>query len=257
MATYFAGGFSVALGAPAPRVRHRPLRPREHGPGGLVDGARRSPRMTDLKGDQISRLAHTRSDPDSVRAAVVDLAEPEHAARRPRRLRSRSVRCLCSGLPASTSARREGESASHSRTSSTRQTGWLALNEFHPVALATPAAAVSRSGTSTRTACCRLSHSLSLPARGKEEIPLVARRLSESGTRSRASAGPARPPRSQQQVRPGRAIAIARRDPALQRQAKSTSTVATARSAAPPAGILETVVTRPGRLFGRRRSTGR
>ena len=96
-------------------------------------------RITDLRGDQISRLAaHVDPILVAVRAALVALAERRPAPRPSRPSRSRSARCPCSAWPAGTSAPSARRSASRSRTCSTRRSQWLTLNEFHPVALATP-----------------------------------------------------------------------------------------------------------------------
>src|SRR6185437_7077616 len=66
---------------------HGAIRPREHGAGGVGGGARPSARDHDppWRTGVAARLAR-RPDPRRVRAALVDLAESEHAGRRARLL---------------------------------------------------------------------------------------------------------------------------------------------------------------------------
>ena len=98
-----------------------------------------SSRSTDLRGEQISRLgAHFDPILAALRAALVALAEPDAAARRPGG-RDRARRAAGVLARAQAPRLRAGRrSASRSRTSLYPPTQWLALNEFHPVALACP-----------------------------------------------------------------------------------------------------------------------
>ena len=79
------GGVHLALGPPPSRVQHWALRPRQHRPGDLDDGAwprlppaDQPPRRADLA----ARIA-LRADPGRVRASLAHLAEPGHARNRP------------------------------------------------------------------------------------------------------------------------------------------------------------------------------
>ena len=95
--------------------------------------------VTDLarRADLAARRA-LRPDPRRLRAALVALARSDDAARRPRRPRSRSAPGRSSCWRASTSApsgRALGFALAYLLYPPTQ---WLALNEFHAVALATP-----------------------------------------------------------------------------------------------------------------------
>ena len=83
----------------------RPLRPREHDAGGLVDRARRLPlgHRRPRRADLPARLA-LRPDPGRARAALVGLAGPRAPARRARRSQSQPARSRSTGSRASTSA---------------------------------------------------------------------------------------------------------------------------------------------------------
>ena len=111
-----------ALDPAAPRLLDRPLRPREHGPGGLVDRAR--PPAADHRPARRPGLAARRAlrpDPRRLRAALARLAEPGPAARRAGR-RSRARRAARLLARAQAPRRRAGRrSASRSPTSPTRR----------------------------------------------------------------------------------------------------------------------------------------
>ena len=103
--------------APAPRLRERPLRPRQHDAGGLVDRPRRRAlgHGRARRADLAARLA-LRPDPRPARAALVALAGPRAAARRPggrRRLRG------AAGLLARAQAPRRGLAGGCARRSPT------------------------------------------------------------------------------------------------------------------------------------------
>ena len=71
-----------ALGPAPPRVLDRPLRPREHGPVGLVDRARPpAPDHRPARRPGLPARRALRPDPRRLRAALARLAEPGHAAR--------------------------------------------------------------------------------------------------------------------------------------------------------------------------------
>ena len=139
----YAAGFSALSVLRAPRLPDRALRPRQHGAGGLVDGAR-----PPARDDQPARRADLaagrplRPDPRRVRAALARCGRARTRCSSPRRSRSRSVRCRSSGSPASTSARTRGRLGFALAYLLLPADEWLTLNEFHPVALALPAAAV-------------------------------------------------------------------------------------------------------------------
>src|SRR6266511_2171072 len=70
-----------ALDPTPPCLPHRPLRPREHGPGGLDNGAWRLPAHDRPAGPRyLPAGGALRPDPGRLRAPVVDLAEPGPAA---------------------------------------------------------------------------------------------------------------------------------------------------------------------------------
>ena len=98
--------------------------------------------VTNLAGQQIVAPRRARRpDPRRVRAALVALAEPGAAARRPGG-RGRARRAArCSGSRASTWARERAALGFALAYLLYPPTQWLTLNEFHPVALALPAAA--------------------------------------------------------------------------------------------------------------------
>src|SRR3954454_18119667 len=74
----------MSVRASPPLVRNRPVRPRQHGPGGLVDGPRPSaPGLEPAGRASLAARGPRRPDPGRLRTAVVDLAEPELAARQP------------------------------------------------------------------------------------------------------------------------------------------------------------------------------
>ena len=210
-------------------------------PSGRRRTATRS-RMTDLHGEQISRLgAHV----DPILAAFAPLwwcGRARHApARRAGGRASRSARSRCSGSRASTSARSAPRSASRSPTCSTRPSSGCAGRvprrrarlPAPPVRVLVPRRGPARAVRRLRRA--RRADEGRGRARG--------RRASASGTRSRAAGAV------------GLAIAAAgvaasaardpRRHPALHRAASPTSTAATARSAARAGGIVETALTDP------------
>ena len=134
------GRLRRALDPPRPRAEHRALRPREHGAGGLGDRPR--PSAADhrpaRRPDLAARRAHRR-DPRPLRAAVARSGRAPSMLLTARRPRSRSARCPSTASPRRHlgSAARRG-SASRSPTCSTRRSSGSTLNEFHPVALATP-----------------------------------------------------------------------------------------------------------------------
>ena len=120
-----------ALGAASRSLRYRPLRPREHGPGGLDDRARDPLRITDLRrrADLAARRA-LRPDPAAAFAPLwLVWPEPVTARSSSRRSPSRSARCRCSGSPGSTSVPSGPASASRSPTSSTRRCSGCVLDD--------------------------------------------------------------------------------------------------------------------------------
>ena len=133
------GRLRRALGAPAPRFQHRPLRPRQHGAGRVVDGARRRARGDGAPGAAVLAARRAlRPDPRRLRAALVAVARPDDARSSSRRSRSRSAR-----VPVFLLARKHLDSERAGVGFALAYllyppTQWLALNEFHPVALATP-----------------------------------------------------------------------------------------------------------------------
>ena len=142
MAAYAAGFASLSV-LRHRAFMHRPLRPREHGADGLEHGAR--PLPPDDERRRSADLAPGRAlrpDPRRLRAALVDLAEPGDAARRPggRGRPRRAARCSGSRASISpASAPALGFALVYLLYPATE---WLTLNEFHPVALACPVPAV-------------------------------------------------------------------------------------------------------------------
>ncbi len=73
-----------AFRAPAPRLQHRPLRPWQHGAGRVVDGARRRARGDGAPGAAVLAARRAlRPDPGRLRTALVAVARPDDARRRP------------------------------------------------------------------------------------------------------------------------------------------------------------------------------
>ena len=111
------GRLRRALDPPRPRLRDRPLRPRQHGAGGLDDRARpsardhRACRATRSRG---SAPTSTRSSSCSRRSGGSGRART--CCSPARRSPSRSGRCRCSGSRRSTSARSGPRSGSRSST---------------------------------------------------------------------------------------------------------------------------------------------
>ena len=139
----YAAGFGALSILQSPRVQHGPLRPREHGAGGLGDGAR--PPAARSRTSRASRSrgwarTSTRSSPRSRRCGGSGRAR--RCCSRRRRWRSRSARCPCSGSRASTSAPSTPALGFALAYLLYPAVQWLTLNEFHPVALALPAAAL-------------------------------------------------------------------------------------------------------------------
>ena len=193
-----------------------------HGASAADDRPRR-------RADLPARCAR-RPDPRALRAALVALAEPATCCSSSRRSRSRSARCPSSGWRASTSARGAPALGFALAYLLYPATQWLTLNEFHPVALAARCCC-SRSGTSTRTGCCRSP--LFALARGRVQGGDRARRRGLRGlVRDRAQAT-----RRRSGDRARRSGVGARsRSPSSSRTStpapSRTSTPATARSAA-------------------------
>ena len=132
------GRLRRALGPAPPLVRDRPLRPREHGAGGLVDRARRPARGDEPRGEQTSRLA---SHVDPILASSRRSGSCGRARRcssSSRRSRSRSARCRSTGSHASTSRRSAPALGFALAYLLYPATQWVTLSEFHPVALACP-----------------------------------------------------------------------------------------------------------------------
>ena len=136
------GGLRAALVAQVPRLHGRPLRPRQHGrrPSTTrrTGTSSRSPTGdAEAAADVAAGLAR-RPDPRAVRAAVAGLAEPRDAARAAGRRSS----------PPAPGRRTAWARASRVTRAPARllagayllypALGFLVLNEFHPVALATP-----------------------------------------------------------------------------------------------------------------------
>ena len=138
IAAYAAGFASLSI------LRHRAYTTGRYDLGNMVQTVWNTAhghflQMTSGDGVQISRLGRAlRPDPRRVRAALVDLAEPGDAARRPggRRRARRAARS--SGSRASTSAASAPALGFALVYLLYPATEWLTLNEFHPVALACP-----------------------------------------------------------------------------------------------------------------------
>ena len=117
-----------------------PLRPREHGAGGLEHGARASARdhaRRDRRADGSARRAR-RSVPRAARAALDRVALAARARRSRRSSSCRSVRCPCSGSAGATSARRRRPALLALGYLAYPWTATSAAASIHPVTFAIP-----------------------------------------------------------------------------------------------------------------------
>ena len=133
------GGPRRARGAAAPRVLDRPLRRRQPRPGRLVDRARRRPLGDGAHGEaDLAARRALRPDRRRLRAALVGLARPVACCSSRRRSPSRPGRSP-STCSAGRHLRSDWAAAGFALAYLLHPaTQWLVLDDFHPVALATP-----------------------------------------------------------------------------------------------------------------------